>query len=159
MHRDIYLQDNTCHSQISSLHFILLIGELRAVTSSSILGQVVESVHHAAAQSTAGDLHVMYIRPLIRFDIIALDFLGGGEAVEAPDHKEAVVDHGDAKVAAGDQHGGHIVPGVGVRVVGLSRVQTTGSIETADLPRGKVKYEVWNATTVVLPFVSHFLLL
>ncbi len=99
----------------------------------SVLGHVGEPGHHAAAQGAAGDLHVMDIRPLTNFDIIALDVRGGGEAIEAPDHKEAVIDHFDAEVAAGVQHGGHSVPGVGVGVVGLSSAQTAGSSETANL--------------------------
>lgn len=99
----------------------------------SILGYVGKSIHHATAQGATGDLHVTDIRPFTSFNIKALNVKGSGEAVEAPDHKEAVIDHCNAKVTAGAQHGGHSTPGVSVGVIGLSRAQTASSIETANL--------------------------
>lgn len=112
---------------------LLLIGQLQLVIRGSVLCNVGESVHHAAAQSAAGDLHVMDGRPLTSFDIVTLNVKSGGEAVKAPDHKQAVINHCDAKVAAGAQHGGHRMPGVGVRVVGLNSAQTGRSSETTNL--------------------------
>ena len=55
------------------------------------------------------------------------------ETAEAPDNKNTVVNHCDAEVTAGGVHGGHVPPGVGARVVGLSSLETGGPIETTNL--------------------------
>ena len=79
-------------------------------------------MHHAAAQCAAGDFHVTGFRPDTSLSIIGLGVGGGAGAVEASSDKEAVINHRDAKVSAGAQHGGHSVPGVGEGVIGLSSV-------------------------------------
>ena len=56
-----------------------------------------------SSSSNAWYLHVTNTRPLYRFDIVALDAAGGGETIEASDHKQAIIDHGSAEVTAGVQ--------------------------------------------------------
>lgn len=131
MHRDIYLQNymeldqSTTTSSSSSLQRVRVRG--------SKLGHVWESRHYATAQGTAWDLHVTDSRPLISFDIKALNFRGGGEALVSPDHKQAVVNNCNAKVTTRHQHGGHFVPSASARVVDLHSGQTTDSRETTNL--------------------------
>ena len=99
----------------------------------NVVGQVGECGHHTAADSTAENLHVTGLSPLISCSVIVLDAMGGVVVDVAPDNKELVFEHFDAKVAAGSDHGGHVVPGVGVGVVGLSTAQTCGAIKATDL--------------------------
>lgn len=98
-----------------------------------VICHVAESVHHAAAESAAGDVHVAGVRPPVSFVVIVLDLGGGGGAVVSSHDKEVVIDHRDAKVAARDLHGGDGGPGVSGGVVGLSRIQTSRSIKTTNL--------------------------
>lgn len=105
----------------------------QGVAGHSVLGHVGDPGHHAAAQGAAENLHVTGLRPLIGCCIVVLDIIRGGEAVEAPDNKEPIINHFDAEVAAGGQHEGHCVPGVGPGVEGLSTAQTGVAIKATNL--------------------------
>lgn len=75
----------------------------------------------------------MDIRPLTSLSIKAFNIKGGAQAIVTPNCKEASIHQCDAKVTAGFQQGGHIMPGVSLRVIGLSRAETSGSIEATNL--------------------------
>ena len=90
-------------------------------------------MHHAAAEGAAENLHATGLSPRIRRHVVVLNVIGGAQAVEAAHNKEQILEHFDAEVAAGGQHGGHCVPGVGAGIVDLSAAQTGAAIESTDL--------------------------
>lgn len=98
-----------------------------------VIRQVGMSGHHTAAQGTAENPHVRRIKPPVGWSVVVLNVESGGEAVEAPDSKEAIIDYLNAKVAAAGQHRGHEVPRIGLRVVSLSGAQTSVSIKATNL--------------------------
>lgn len=119
---------------VSWIHCVVLqIEERQVITINNILCHVGESWHHTAAESTAEDLHVTGLKPLISCSVVVLYIICGGEAIEAPDRNDSVVDYFNAKVAAGGHHGGDCVPGVGPGVVGLCAAQTVVSIKATNL--------------------------
>lgn len=126
---DIYFQNSLSDGAVNPL----LVRELWGITRGCVVSHVGESVHHAAAQGAAAGIQIADIRPLASFQIKALNLIDGVGAVESPDHKEAVVDHCDAEVTAGIQHGGCWVPAVCLGTVDLNRAQTVDSTETTNL--------------------------
>lgn len=103
----------------------------------SVLSHIVQPVHHTATQYTAGDLHVTGNRPDPKLDIVVFNIRDVDEVVVAPYNKQAVINHRDAKVAAGLQHRGHVQPGVGVGILRLNSLQRRSSIETTYLHEEK----------------------
>lgn len=103
------------------------------MTGKSVLIHVGESRHHTAAQATTKDTHVTGPRPHASYYVVALNLTGGAEAIVAPNNKELIIDHFNAKVATGGHHGGHCMPSVSPRVVGLNATQKGVTIKTTNL--------------------------
>lgn len=123
---------------VSWIHCIILqIEEWQVIPINNILGHVGESGHHTAAESTAEDLHVTGLKPLISCSVIVLCVIGSGEAVETPDSKDSVINYFNAEIAAGGHHWGNYLPGVGPGVVGLCTAQTVVSIKATNLWKKK----------------------
>lgn len=59
----------------------------------SVVSHVVNSMHYAAAEGAAGDLHAAGIGPPVPIVVVELHFRGGADAVESSHDEEAVVHH------------------------------------------------------------------
>lgn len=93
----------------------------------SVLSQTGEPANRAAARGPAGHPHVTGFEPPIACSMAVLDLISGGDAVKAPCGKEMIVNHGDAKIAAGGGGAGGstwMTLCTGVGTVGLGALQT-----------------------------------
>ncbi|TNN43470.1 hypothetical protein EYF80_046328 [Liparis tanakae] len=116
------VDDGRGHSSGEFIVCVVLV-KRQGVPGYNVLGYVGEAGHHTAAQGIADHVHATCLRPLIGRRVVALDVGVRGEAVVAPGDKDPIVEHSDAEVLAGSQHGRHLLPAVVGGVVRLCCVQ------------------------------------
>ena len=89
--------------------------------------QLDEPFYHAPV-----DVHIRRLVPLVRFVVEALDVVDGGDAVEAADDEDHVVDDLDGEVASGIVHVRDLRPSVRGRAVLLPAAHPGDAVEAPD---------------------------